>query len=112
MLEQAYAQEQLKKAQLERADRELQAKLERTQAVEHKALRICNKGAARAREVSSRARLLQTKVDRLHSEANVDLLQMTVEEKEKRLHYNLQEAENYKLKMLHTQVCFYRTESP
>ena len=52
------------------------------------------------------------KVDGLNSEANEDLLQMTVEEKEKRLHYNLQEAENYKLKMLHTQVCFYRTESP
>ena len=62
--------------------------------------------------MSSRARLLQTKFDRLNSEANADLLQMTVEEKEKRLHYNLQEAENYKQKMLRTQVCFYRTDPP
>ena len=123
VLEHAYAQEQLKKAQLERADRELQAKLERTQAIQHKVHCICSKGAAKAREVSSRARLLQTKFDnqsnficrslaRLNSEANADLLQMTVEEKEKRLHYNLQEAEDYKQKMLHTQVCCYSTDPP
>ena len=104
VLERAYAQEQLQKAKFERADQDLQAKLDHSEAIKKKVLRICTKGAARSRELSSQARLLQTKFDRLSSETDVEVLQMTVEEKEHRLHYNLQEAEAYKQKMLHTQV--------
>lgn len=112
VLERAYAQEQLRNARIERAHRDLQAKLERSQAIERKASRICTKGAARAKEVSGRARLLEAKLDRLTSETDVDLLQLSVEEKEQRLHYNLQEAEDYKQKMLDTLVCFHTAEPP
>ena len=107
VLERAYAQEKLVKAKIERADREFHAKLERSEAIEQKVLRIYTKGATRSKEVSSRARLLQMKLDRLTSETDIDVLQMTVEQKEQRLHYNLQEAEDYKQKMLCTQVWFH-----
>ena len=60
-----------------------------------------NKGAAKG---EGGVKPLQTKFDWLNSETNVDLLQIIVEEKEKRLHYNLQEAEDYKQKMLHIQA--------
>ena len=104
VLERAYAQERLKNAKLEREDQELLAKLERSEAIATKARRIFTKGAARSRELTSQAGLLKTKFDRLTSETDLVLLQMTVEEKEQRLQYNLQEAEDYKQKMLCTQV--------
>ena len=112
MLERAYAQEKHRKASIERAHRELQANIERSQATKQKVHRICTKGAARAKELSGRARLLETKLGRLTSETDADLPQMTVEEKEQRLHYNLQEAEDYKRKMLDTLVCFHTPEPP
>ena len=104
VLERAYAQEKLAKAKIEQEHRQHQAKLERSVAIENKVRCIYTKGATRYKEVSSRARLLQMKFDRLTSETDIDLLQMTVEEKEQRLHHNLQEAEDYKEKMLCTQV--------
>ena len=82
VLERAYAQEQLKNAKFERADQEL----ERSEAITTKVLRIFTKGAARSRELSSQAKLLQTKFDRLTSKTDLVLLHMTVKEKEQRLH--------------------------
>ena len=104
VLQRAYAQEQLKNAKLQQEDQELQAKLERSEATTTKVRRIFTKGAARPRDLSLQARVLQTKFDRITSETDLVLLQITVEEKEQRLHFNLQEAEDYKQKMLCTQV--------
>ena len=104
MLERAYIQQKLEHLNIQRTHQEAQAKLAQSEAIAEKALRICTKGAARSREASSRARLLQTKLDRLTSQTNVQQLQATVEEKEERFRYSQQEAESYRSKLQHTKV--------
>lgn len=104
MLEKAFMQQKLGNLSMQRACQQAQAKAAQADAIAEKARRVCTKGARRSREINSRARLLQTKIDRLASDSNLLQLHATIDDMEEGVQRAQEEASNYKSKFWRSEV--------
>ena len=104
VLEKAFIQQKLQNMEMQRAYQQSQAQIAQSEAVAKKAKRVITKGARRSREITSRARLLDTKLDRLAKESDIPQLHATIEEKEEDVQRAQLDAAEYKKKFWRTMV--------
>lgn len=88
----------------QRALQQVQAKAVQSEADAKKAVRVCTKGLRRHKEIQSRARLLQTKLDRVARETDLLQLYETIEEKEEGLQHAEDEVNMYRSKHWRSEV--------